>query len=313
MTNIRAMVQKESWKGLRPKVCGKSILIASRYRPKVVNSVFSVIGYYVGEILSSIGARVTYDIVSPKYSIKGRYDIGIVCYYDNDIMVSRVKNYLNQFTRKTNKSYYYTNLVPCVTGFDKIFLSRQQYLNRSCQRYGVKPYRASRPFGRAVWIGRGADHLLLHPNKNNDFRILIDADRGPGCERLTKEAVALKKFLMGKGFRNIDVIGVGLKRMRHHRLAEYYNNSCVYISGLSGLYELPVIESQCAGNYVISYKGRLHNDLLCPKSSRVCHDHSSVLRSLHEIQDDYDPSVPRAFVLNGFRWVDVIKRMLKHL
>ncbi len=323
---VQQMVDAEDVSAIQAKVAGKRILIASRYKhnEREMSDVYGVIGFYVGSILESCGAEVTYYYVPyygdryPAFARGNKYDIGIVCYFDTDEMVRKCSNILSAVQSFCKKSFYYSNLVIYFPGFTRYFVSRECYLiPKSTHWYGRHTYSLIRTHNvkKASFVGRGADYMSLKPS-DTEFCVLADATRGPWSKGTTKLAYHTTKLLEQM---NIPVIRMGIgksgkrsHRVRYTRAVSWYNDSNVYVSGISGLYELPVVESQLAGNYVISWNNKLHPDLLCKSSSFVCRTNEDFVERIEWIKNNYDANIPRNFAMNGFKWTDVIRRMVEH-
>ena len=323
-TSVRNLIRNASDKHLAKiaeSVKGKSVVIGSRLRtnksPERMKAVYEVLSYYIGSILDACGARrVDYRHIPMDRHLTNTYDIAIVCYYDTDLIAWHERSILESYARNCHKSFYYSNLVPCCSGFTRCFVSLEKYLNPKFYKSRRYKKPRDRNLRRAAFAGRGADPFLFRP-KQEEFQVLVDASRGPISKGIIKASRQLYEALDSAGIK-INALGFNpenksaTSRVRLTRVAELYNRSYVYISGISGLYELPVIESQCAGNHVISYQGALHKELLCPETSSVCETPEDVVNRVLKIKRNFNPRASRQFIKNNFSWVQVVKRMAKY-
>jgi hypothetical protein len=154
--------------------------------------------------------------------------------------------------------------------------------------------------------------------KQEGFKVLVDGSAGVSPERHVKDARKVSSFLEANGYKVVrlgfDPKSTMPKRgIPYQKVAKIYRSTNVYVCGIRGLYELPVLETQCAGNYVISWRGILHKDLLDPKSSQECSEMPKLVEAIEKVKESYDPSIPRRFVLDGFRWTDVCNRIMSGL
>ena len=307
---------------IRSKVDGSRICIASRYRPnRNINSIYAVLGFSIGSLFEMCGAKVDYHFVPRKgvQPLDSSYDHCFLCYYYTDVMVREIAPLMKSIKAKCKRRYYYTNLIPASSIFDAYFLSRKAYLNLSNPYYKNGQYNSPRQrlLSRSYFVGRGADTELLYPNQD-EFTVLVDGSRGPTDAPTIKMSLDIIESLTKRGYK-VDFLGfnrAGKARPKEKftDVVEVYKRAHVYISGISGLYELPVIETQACGAHVVSMKNRLHTDLMNPSTSHhysKINDHA--FEMLEHLKENFDPNPARNFVLNGFRWVDVIGRMLPHM
>lgn len=307
---------------IKKKVDGSNICIASRYRNgHNVNSIYAVLGYSIGSIFEMCGAKVDYHYV-PRNGVQAlekSYDHCFLCYYDTDVMVKEIEPLIKSIKQRCSKRYYYTNLIPCSEAFDAYFVSRHAYLDLSNHFYKNGQYRIPRKKlkGRSFYVGRGADTELLYPDQK-EFTILVDGSRGPTDAATIKLSMGIVKTLRSNGY-NVEVVGFDKNgkaqpKMKFTDVVPVYRRSNIYVSGISGLYELPIIEAQACGAHVISVKNRLHTDLMNPSTSHQCQIFDNkMVEIVNKIKDNFDPNPARNFILNGYRWVDVINRMLPHI
>ncbi len=319
--SIRLMTKQEDISPIRERVKRRSILIVSRYNPKKKPScVYSIIGKHLGDILRLGGATVTYCTLASGYhsaNLYGRYNAAIICYFDTDVMVTNCRRFFLDVIKRSKRTLYYSNVVPYVGGFDRYLVSRRAYLEPSCNVYRKTAYEKNRNaiFKLASFVGRGANYELFKPEQSG-FTVMVDGSRGPP----NKASIAACKDIcgvLGKKF-TIDRMGFNKKFGRVNKRAflktvPRFNRSHVYVSGITGLYELPVIESQCAGSYVISYRDKLHSDLLDPETSSVCSSPDEVLARVEWVKNNFDPKLPRKFAVDNYSWIDVVKRIVVHL
>lgn len=307
---------------IRSKVDGSSICIASRYRPSCnINSIYAILGFSLGSMLEMCGAKVDYHYVPRKgvEKLSKFYDHCFLCYYDTDVMVKEIDILIKSIKSKCNRKYYYTNLIPSTPDFDVYFLSRKAYLNLSNSYYKNGQYRYPRKnlVEKSFYAGRGADTELLYPDQDK-FTVLVDGSRGPTDAETIRMSMGIVKSLKERGY-NANFLGFSnsgkpLPKEKFQDIVPIYRKSNVYISGISGLYELPIIEAQACGSHVVSMKNRLHTDLINPSTSHHYNDmNDEIFSMLENLKKNFDPSPARNFILNGFRWVDVVGRMIHHM
>lgn len=316
---LKSLVHKSEFESaIRNKVVGRKICIASRYRPGIkLDNIYSIIGYSLGSIFDICGAKVYYHHV-PRDRVKpltDNFDYCFLCYYDTDVMVKEIQPLTNSILKRCKKKFYYTNVIPIVSGFDGYLVSRHEYLDLSSNIYKKQAYSKSRENRRSFFVGRGVDTELLYPDQK-EFTIIIDGSRGPSNGDTLRTSLSVLNHLSSKGYR---VIPIGFNergeltgRMSYQKVVSLYRSCHVYISCISGLYELPLIEVQSCGAHVISLKNRLHRDLLSPLTSHHFNSilDDGVLELLEGLRTSFDSSVSREFVLNGYKWTDVVGRML---
>lgn len=301
--------------GLMPEYLkNKSVAIVSRYRPgSRLDNIYSVIAHNIIGMFRFCGSDVDTYYCPSRNNLRKQYNIGIVCYYDTFGLSSHSP--IPSVPSRCKYSVFYSNLVPRCRGFDKYCVSRKDYLDNKHCLYGMSDYRKCFPnIKKSVFAGRGVDPFLFTPEQES-FEVVVDASRNPYRQSVAKSSVELVKYLSTRGVK-VRLLGFKLngskKSSIHHRsVASMFSKTSVYISSIKGLYELPVIESQCAGNYVISYKSKLHNDLLCPESSYSCNTPDLVYETIQKIRKSYDSSIPRQHMIKYFSWPKVLNRILK--
>lgn len=299
---------------LSEKVQGQRILIGGRYAPGIpVMGVYGVLAYYLGTFLQKLGAKVDfYNTWQNSGKCSGKYDIGILCHYDTDYIVqSRDREIIQRFIACTKRRFYYTNVVPALDGFERYLLSRQCYLSPDDPVYKRREYPSKRrPFQKAVWVGRAADCEILRPKQDpENWYVIVDAAFESAQHMLEGQqiATALERA-------KVKVQRIGFNRSRKEQKRPFfdvvpiYNGSSVYICPNVGLYELPVIEAQMAGNYVVSYKNVLHKELLRPgETTWVCNTPDEVVDMV--LKRPTDSWLPRSWAYGEFQWKDVLQRI----
>ena len=200
--------------------------------------------------------------------------------------------------------------MPAIDGFDHYLLSRANYLSSADPVYKRKEYPSKRrPFGKAVWVGRAADNILLHPQQDPKKRyVIVDAAFESAQHVLEGRQIATT---LERAKVPVHRIGFTQSKKMQKRpffdMIPIYNGSSVYICPNVGLYEMPVIEAQMAGNYVVSYKNVLHKDLLRPDTTWVCNTPDEVVDMV--LKCPTDAMKPHGWAHAEFQWEDVLLRI----
>jgi hypothetical protein len=302
----------ENMARIAKRVSGKKILLVTEQirRPQCT---YSVIGNYLFHILQAANAHIIHHDVHVPIRTKKSFDIGIYSHYETTERMKRSRLSLKAMRAACKKMSFYANLVPNIEiQCDHYFLSRSCFLDSSNLWYTWWQFSPpkQKEFKRAIFIGRGIDPYLFVPNQT-DFRVCLDARfRG-----FIKEGRTIKAALEASG---IKVVPIGftdktwqVPRMSYSKVAQIYSSSSVFISTIPGIYEMPVIEAQCAGNAVISYKDYLPRELCCHDSSHICNNPEDVVKRVLDIKKNHNPQIPRKFVIN-WTWTNIVEEMSRY-
>jgi hypothetical protein len=271
---------------------------------------YSVIGYYLYKVLLLAGAQVKRINVDSTSKIKERFDVGIYANYDTQPIVRAKMKLLKSMRKHCGNCLFYANVVPHIPGvaFDTYCVSREELLKADSSWYSYRAYCRPSPqaMSAALYVGRGVDPYLFTPSQR-EFRVCIDAMRHD-----RKKAVIILEHLRQNEFK-VDTIGfddAGLKAERKlfQDVANIYKKSSVYISTINGIFELPLLEAQCAGNNVISYQDCLRADLCCPETTFVCDDPYQVVQVIAKLAKEVDRESPRNFVSRWW-WTKVVAKI----
>lgn len=303
--------ETETMGRISKNVSGKQVLLVTEQISKP-QCTYSVIGHYLFHILQAAGANVIHHDVNIDARTKRSFDIGIYTHYETSsrLRSRRARSTLKTMRKACKNLSFYANLVPDMeVSCDQYFLSRSCFANRNNKWYEwwqfTKP--PKNKFKRAIYIGRGIDPYLLKPEQS-EFAVCLDARfRWP-----IKQAREIKSDLER---RNIVVKPVGFNdktwqvpKLSFQKIAKLYNSTSVFVSTIPGIYEMPAVEAQCAGNYVISYQDCLPRELCCPESSCICDSPEQAIEAVLQIRETYDPSVPRGFV-SDWTWTNIVEKM----
>lgn len=293
------------------RVSGKRILLVTE-QIRSPQCTYSVIGHYLFHILQAAGAKIIHHEVHVDARTTKTFDIGIFAYYETieRMRSRRIRMTLKLMRKICGQLTFYANLVPVTdVECDHYCLSRKCFLNSNDKWYRWWQFAPppSKRFKNAVFVGRGVDPYLLKPAQE-EFVVCLDSRfRGP-----IKQARLIKSHLESNDIK-VRTIGFTDKtwqvpKMRFDKVAQIYNSTSVFISTIPGIYEMPAIEAQCAGNAIISYNDCLPSELCCDKTSYVCRTPEEVLEIVKVIQKDHDPSIPRSFV-SKWTWTKVVEKM----
>ena len=302
----------DSMEAISAAVKNKKIALVTK--AKAPSCTYSVIGYYLHNVLRSAGAQVKRINVDSTSRIKERFDVGLYANYDTQPIIHAKLRLLRSMRKNCGNCMFYANVVPRIPGvaFDTYCVSREELLKVDSPWYSHRAYRqpSQRAMSAAFYAGRGVDPCFLVPTQN-EFRVCIDAMRR---DRL--KAVEILTHLRQSGF-EVDMVGfddAGMKTERRlfQDVADVYKKSSVYISTINGIFEMPLLEAQCAGNNVISYQGCLRTDLCCPETTSICNDPDQVVEVVTELSKNIDYGPPREFVSRWW-WTKVIAKICSQM
>ncbi len=195
-------------------------------------------------------------------------------------------------------------------------IANQQLLKKTCRH-----------------LARGASPSLFHPNMKSDNPvIIIDADNRStakgwsniesvldACQEIRSSGTAISVYLAGakdsRADRHLP------RQIPQVEFAQLLNQSWIYATNIHGSYELPVIESQMSGNYVLDINHAetghqaVHPELYMNGITgfSVNNQADAIESILRRIIHHYNPGIPRDFALANHDWKDFERQLIKLL
>ncbi len=302
----------ESMSIIQSAVKGKKIALVTRMSKPACT--YSVIGYYLFSIMKAAGANIR-RINETSARLRYAFDVGIYSNYETRPIIQRRMHLLKSMRSQCGQCIFYANVVPYIPGidFDRYCVSRKEFLKPDSKWYAHKAYRVptQKALRAAVYVGRGVDPFTLVPCQN-EFRVCIDAMRNAYRRR----AVEILDAITKEGFQS-DLIGFNsaggkAKKRPFISVVQTYNLSSVYISTIHGIFEMPLLEAQCSGNNVISYKDCLIKELCCPETTFICDTPEQVVEVLSKLSKDIDRDAPRKFA-SQWLWTRIVAKICQQM
>ena len=293
----------------------KSVLLVAKKRPP--SCTYSVIGFYLYHILKHAGVDVTFKDVDKSRSVKREFDVGIYANYETKLLIRFKKQLLKEFLKQCKYTIFYANVVASTRGFDRYAVSRECFLNPSNKWYRYKAYKPGPPkenFRLAKYVGRGVDPEFLKPSQI-EFKVCIDAMR----KKSVREAIQIIEKIKQRD-NTIPILSIGVssrEREKFVEVAEIYKSSSVYLSTIKGIYEMPLVEAQAAGNHIISVNDYLAEDLCCRKTTYVLYDPDSIVDKIISLKKvffsgKYDFQTSRDFA-SQWKWTTIVNRLFEDI
>lgn len=280
------------------------------------NSASSVITHYTTISLSKlihtqkkdIKAENLFFIENKKLNFEpDDFDYIIICYFNG--LYEKIKDFCHEIKKNFSGKLYFNWLWGNDDSiFDNSFVALKEYLRND----------------KDVFVGRGADLELLNINQKNKIpTIFIDYDVRreekanvdnvlSACEELKKE-INIKVILIEKKDPRADFCLI--EKIPFNEIWKIFNESWIYVTHITSTYELPVIENQMAGNYVISIDNCVKDELIDKgRTGFVVKDNKDYIKKqLKSIIENYNSNIPREFAIKNFNWDLVAQRIFNHL
>jgi len=301
-------IDDKSMQSISAAVKGKKIVLVTKTTSP--RCTYSVIGYYLYTILKLSGANIQ-KISVDSVKIHDIFDVGLYCNYETIPIIRSKLKILKSMRCKCGNCIFYANVVPSIPkiNFDTYCVSRKEFLKVSSGWYLHRAYQKPDlcAMKRAFYVGRGVDPFFLVPSQNK-FSVCVDAMR----RRHIRKALDIVSVLRNMGIK-VYMIGFNnqghrLPRVSFKRIVDIYKRTSVYISTINGIFEMPLIESQCAGNNVISYQKCLPEELCCPKTTFICKNLTQIEDIICSLRTNIDRRTPRKFVSNWW-WTKVVNKI----
>ena len=173
-------------------------------------------------------------------------------------------------------------------------------------------------------LHHGFDSNALNINNKSKIPyIIIDNDRRwnlsekignilEACRQLKKE-IPLKVILLQQKSELADECI--LNPIICSEFYEKINQSWIYITPIKSSYELCVIESQMAGNYVIGVDDCMKRELYIKDKTgfNVNNSVEEIKKIILKIISNYHPNIPREYALRNFSWDVLIPKLLEKI
>ncbi len=241
------------------------------------------------------------------------YDVIIITYFLS--LFEKYKNLLNfiKTNYKCKIGFYFEDLMvisgDIMTYFDFFFLPLKEH------------YQQNAHLKNCYFLDYGVDTKLLNiDNKSKKPTLFIDYDRRRGKNADPSEILEACNIVRKQ--KDIHVILIEkesnladeciINKIPFPEIYQKYNQSWLYITRICSTYELPVIESQMAGNFVVSVGNNVKGELfeLDKTGFIVENNRNKIAELILDLIEKYNPNIPRNFALNRFNYEIICKKMV---